>query len=93
VMPTICVTTFSVDLRIDLLATGRFITAFPRSVVNVKARQFPLKALPVHLPTRPWPVELITLKHRTLNPVVERFVEHLRAFAKSLDPALEQQSI
>jgi DNA-binding transcriptional LysR family regulator len=83
-MPTICLTTFSVDLRVDLLATGRFITAFPRSVVNLKANQFGLKVLPVELPVRPWPVEVITLKHRTLNPCAQRFIDHLRAFAKTM---------
>jgi DNA-binding transcriptional LysR family regulator len=88
-MPTICLTTFSVDLRIDLLMSGRFITAMPRTVANVKARQFPLKILPVDLPKRPWPVELITLKHRTLSPVVQRFIEHLRDFASTMESGLE----
>src|ERR1700719_2991007 len=42
-----------------------------------------LKALPVDLPVRPWPVAIVTLKNRTLNPVVERFIECARDVSKS----------
>jgi DNA-binding transcriptional LysR family regulator len=84
-MPTICLTTFSVDLRTDLLATGRFITALPRSVISSNASQSALKALPIELPARPWPVEIITLKNRTLNPVAQRFIEQVRAFTSAMD--------
>jgi DNA-binding transcriptional LysR family regulator len=83
-MPKICLTTFSVDLRNDLLASGRFITAFPRSVVSVNADRFSLKVLPVNLPVRPWPVEIITLKNRTLNPVAQRFIEQVRVFTSTI---------
>jgi DNA-binding transcriptional LysR family regulator len=83
-LPTVCVTTFSVDIRNDLLATGRFLTAFPRSFMNVHADRFSLKILPVKLPARPWPAEIITLKNRTLNPVVQRFIDHVRAFTSTI---------
>jgi DNA-binding transcriptional LysR family regulator len=83
-MPTICLTTFSVDLRTDLLATGRFITAFPRSVITANADRFSLKVLPVELPARAWPVEIITLKNRTLNPAARRFIDQVRTFARGL---------
>ena len=39
--------------------------------------------MPVDLPVRPWPVTILTLKNRTLSPVVERFIERLREAAKS----------
>jgi hypothetical protein len=42
-----------------------------------------LKKLPVGLPTRPWPVVILTLKNRMLSPVVERFIECAREVAKS----------
>src|SRR5262245_46757076 len=38
----------------------------------------PRKVLPVDLPARPWPVNIAKLKNRTLRPVVERFIDHLR---------------
>jgi DNA-binding transcriptional LysR family regulator len=43
-----------------------------------------LKVLPVDLPDRPWPVTIVTLKNRTLSPVVERFIECTREVAKSI---------
>jgi DNA-binding transcriptional LysR family regulator len=88
-MPTICLTTFSVELRSDLLASGRFITAFPRSVLRANADRFSLKELPIDLPVRPWPVEIITLKNRTLSPVAQRFIEHIRAFTRSMTAGRE----
>jgi DNA-binding transcriptional LysR family regulator len=67
-----------------LLATGQFVTAFPRSVLHLYADRFSLKALPLDLPARPWPVRLLTLKDRTLSPLVERFIECSRDVAKSI---------
>ena len=83
-MPKICMMTFSMPLRTNLLATGPFITAIPKSVMRLSADRFLLKALPVDLPIRPWPVAMVTLKNRTLSPVVQLFVDHLRAFTSSM---------
>jgi DNA-binding transcriptional LysR family regulator len=83
-MPKISLMTISVHLRTNLLASGRFIAVFPRSVMNLYARRLSLKELPVDFPARPWPVAVVTLKNRTPSPVVELFIEHLRAFSKSL---------
>ncbi len=78
-MPKVSLFTLSVHLRVHLLGSGRFISAFPRSIAN----QYGLKVLPVDLPARPWPVVMITLKNRTLTPIVERFLECAREVAKS----------
>jgi DNA-binding transcriptional LysR family regulator len=83
-MPKVCLTTLSVNLRAGLLATGPYITVLPHSVLH--ANRFPLKILPIELPTRAWPIVVITLKNRTLSPIVELFIEHLRAFAKAMAP-------
>ena len=93
-MPKVCLTTFSVHLRNDLLAAGPFITAYPRSFMTVNGDRFSLKVLPVDLPVRPWPIEIMTLKNRTLNPVVLCFIDHLRAFANSMavEPRPEKKS-
>ena len=77
-------TTFSVHLRASLLATGPFLTAFPNSILRLSPYQFPIKALPIDLPVRPWPLAIVTLKHRMLSPVAQRFIEHVRAFTRSL---------
>ena len=81
-MPKRCLTTFSIHLRTNLLATGDYVTALPRSVISLNPNRQSLTVLPVDLPVRPWPVVLVTLRGRTLNPVVQRFIEHLRAVAK-----------
>jgi len=92
-LPKIALTTFSVHLRANLLASGPFIAAFPKSVVTYNAKRFSLKVLPLDLPVRPWPVAMITLKNRTLSPVAQLFIDHLRAFTRSMaEPKPEQKS-
>jgi DNA-binding transcriptional LysR family regulator len=85
-MPRVSVNTLSVYLRTNLLATGQFVTAFPRSVLQLHAERFKLKELRLGLPARAWPVTLLTLKHRTLSPVVERFISCARETANSAHP-------
>lgn len=77
-MPKTFLRTYSVHIRANLVASGGFIATFPRSVAQFYTDRFALKILPIDLPVRPWPVVLLTLKNRTLSPVVEQFVGHLR---------------
>jgi DNA-binding transcriptional LysR family regulator len=81
--PRMQVTTFSVHLRARLLVEGEFLSCMPRSLLQVSANGVALKALPVKLAPQPFPVALVTVKNRTLTPVVELFLERLRAFVKS----------
>jgi DNA-binding transcriptional LysR family regulator len=81
-IPRIRVTTFSLQLRTHLLATGDFLTAMPRSLLRLQAEGIRLKALPVRLPIRSFSVAIVTLKNRTPSPVVQLFLERLRTFAK-----------
>jgi len=83
--PSPSVVTFSVPLRISLLLNGPYITVFPRSVVRLAREQDELKVLPVEFSTRPSPVVILTLKIRTLSPVVERFIQCTREVSKSFD--------
>lgn len=83
-MPKICLVTFSVHLRINLLASGPFITAFPYSILRANVDRFPLKMLPVELPFQPWPVALVTLKNRMLSPLAEHFIDHVRKFTRAM---------
>jgi len=82
-MPRVSVSTLSVHLRTNLLASGHFVTAFPRSVLRLHAEPFKLKELRLDVPARAWPVTLLTLKSRTLSPVVERFISCARATVKA----------
>jgi DNA-binding transcriptional LysR family regulator len=83
-MPRISVRSLSGHLQVNLLADGGFVTALPRSVLNFYRGRFALKLLPITLPAPMWPVAIVTLKHRTLSPVTERFIECVREFAKSI---------
>ena len=74
----------SILLRNHLLATGRFLTVLPESVLRYNAKQWSLKALPVDLGVKPRSVAIVTLKNRTVSPVVQLFVEHVRAVAKTM---------
>jgi len=76
--------TFSAHLRAHLASSGKFVTAVPLSALRANVRQFGLKALPVKLPVRPWPVAIVMLKNRTLSPVVERFIESARDVSKTI---------
>ena len=79
-MPKASVVTLSISVITHFLANGPYITSMPRSVAYYKS----LKVLPVDLPAHPWPVNIARLKNRTLRPVVERFIEHLREFSKPM---------
>jgi DNA-binding transcriptional LysR family regulator len=81
-MPHVSLVTFSMNLRADLLADGPFLTVFPESVLRFHAERFSLKVLPISLPQQPWPVLIMTLKNRTLSPVVERFIDCVREVSK-----------
>ena len=70
-------------LRTNLLASGRFITALSKSVLQLNGDRYALKALPVDLHFRSYPVEIVTVKNRTLSPVVERFIACAREVTKS----------
>jgi DNA-binding transcriptional LysR family regulator len=61
------VTTYSMQLRMQLLATGRYLTVFTDTTVRYSAERWSLKVLPVDLGRR-LPVVAVTLKHRTPSP-------------------------
>jgi DNA-binding transcriptional LysR family regulator len=75
-MPKVALESLSAPLRTYLLATGPFITAMPKSA----ASHSPVRILPVELPIQSWPFAVFTLKNRTLSPVVQHFIAHLRDF-------------
>jgi len=79
-MPKASMVTLSMSVITHFLADGRFITSMPRSVAYFKS----LNILSVDLPLRPWPVNIVTLKNRTLSPAVERFIECTRDFSRPI---------
>lgn len=80
--PNIVLKTFSIHLRLNLIVTGRFVTTLPRSVINCYRERFAFKVLPIDLLTPGWTVAIATLRHRTLNPLVLKFIECARSVAR-----------
>ena len=91
-LPNISLKTLSIHLRTDLLANGPYITVMPHSVLLRHRDRFSLKVLPIELPVRPWPVTIVTLKNRTLSPVVERFITCAREITKSFNTPYVRRS-
>ena len=84
VYPRATVVTDSPHTRISLLATGRFVTVFPASVLRMSTKHAGLKVLPVELPKARRPNGIITLKKRTLSPVARLFIDCAHEVAKEL---------
>jgi DNA-binding transcriptional LysR family regulator len=74
-MPRAPITTLSIHLCCRLVASGRFVTTLPISILRFGGRDLSLKVLPIELPAQPRPVGIVTLKNRTLSPVAKQFIE------------------
>jgi DNA-binding transcriptional LysR family regulator len=74
---------FSLPLHYHLLATARFLTMLPISMLRF-GKHLPLKVLPVDVPKIPYPTAIITLKNRTLSPLAQLFITEARETAKGL---------
>jgi DNA-binding transcriptional LysR family regulator len=81
--PTARMISFSLPLHYHLLATGRFVTMLPASMLRF-GKHLPLKLLPVRSALSGYPTGIITLKNRTLGPIAQLFIEHAREVAKPL---------
>jgi DNA-binding transcriptional LysR family regulator len=81
--PSERVTAHSIQLRIQLLATGGFVSVLPDSVLQGNAERWSLRALPIDLRAKPPAWSMIKLKNRTVGPVVQLFIDHLREVAKT----------
>jgi len=76
------VSTYSHVLRHHLVATARFITILPKSMMQVMGKPLALRALPVHMPEGRRTMAIVILKQRTLSPIAKLFIETVRAVAK-----------
>jgi DNA-binding transcriptional LysR family regulator len=72
------------DVRVALLATGRFVTIFPASVLRFPVRRPDIRVLPVRLPNASVPSGIVTIKNRPLNPVTQLVIDCAREVAKPL---------
>src|SRR5215510_1557097 len=83
-VPRATVLCSSINLRNNLLATGRFLTMVPGSVLHFGPQRTLFKVLPIELPGWHLPVGIMTLKNRTLSPVAQLFIDCVREVAKPL---------
>jgi len=82
--PRITAESTSANLRRKLLATGRFLSMAPRSVVLFPRRDPTVRILPVALPRVSRSVAIITLKNRTLSSAAQLFIEQVRTLTRPL---------
>jgi DNA-binding transcriptional LysR family regulator len=86
-MAAAAVTTYSMMLRLQLLASGQFVTAFPESLVRNCAQAWNLVALPLALGTAV-PVSAYTLRGRAASRAIAAFIDAARSVNRgsALDP-------
>jgi DNA-binding transcriptional LysR family regulator len=82
--PKYGVTSYSVYQRNYLLNTGRFVAVQSGSVLHFARQHFAFKVLPVDLAFRCWPVAIVTLKNRTMSPLVQTLIDYVRETARAL---------
>lgn len=83
-MPTCHVITGSLNLRYSHLATGRFLTVMPDSLLHFATYRTGVRVLPIELPRWRTATMIVTLKDRSLGPVANLFVDSLRELARPL---------
>lgn len=71
------ITTYSMMLRLQLLASGEFVTVFPESLVRNCAKAWNLVALPLVLGTT-LPVSAYTLRSRAASRTITAFIDAAR---------------
>jgi DNA-binding transcriptional LysR family regulator len=81
--PAAVVSTFTLPARIALVATGRFLSIVPGSVLRFSTNSSVLKMLPIDLPSTRRPIGILTVKDRNLSPVAQLFIDRAREVAKS----------
>lgn len=79
--PRASVATLSAQLTITAIATGQFLGLLPRGVVLTSGAAVGLIILPIKLPAHQIPVDIITIKNRTLSPLAGLFMNCAREVA------------
>lgn len=82
--PPTAVETVALALRMELLASSRFLSIIVGFSIVLPRPHRELVALPVKLRVLRDPVGIITLKNRSLGPAAQLFIERVRALTKPL---------
>src|SRR5262249_38388241 len=81
-LPHAAVVALTLDMRANLLKTGRYLTVFPEFWLQLPDPHPFIKKLPIEFASGP--IGIVTLKNRALNPVAQLFIEAARDVAKPL---------
>jgi DNA-binding transcriptional LysR family regulator len=84
-LPSRLILSGSFNLRASLLATGRYLTVVPSTILKFGATRGALKVLPIALPKWAMPTMLVTLSNRLHSPLAERFMHEARVLSRSLN--------
>jgi DNA-binding transcriptional LysR family regulator len=83
-VPRANVTVYSILMQSALLASGRFLSFLPATMLHFSTRRLSMKVLPVEMPIQMWPIGIVTLKGRTPNPAQGLLIDCAREVAKPL---------
>ncbi len=83
-LPRAVVTTLSIYMRLGLLASGRFLTVLPRTMLRQRSNRAWLRALDIDLNDSAGPIALITLKRRRSASPLKLFEEAGRMVCSEL---------
>jgi DNA-binding transcriptional LysR family regulator len=82
--PRATVATSALEIRVNLLRTGRYLSIIPEFWLQLPGRHPFIKKLSVDLPVTGAPIGIITLKNRKPSPVAQLFIDCAREVARSL---------
>jgi DNA-binding transcriptional LysR family regulator len=82
--PRAAVVAHGLEMTVNLLSTGRYLTIHPESVFTFPAKHPFIRKLPIELPIVSGPIGVLTLKNRALNPAAQLFIEAARDVARPL---------
>jgi DNA-binding transcriptional LysR family regulator len=83
-LPQTTLTSISVQMRLNLLEGGRFLTIHPSSLLQHAGNRGRFKALPVELQDIAGPIASIGLRDRPVTGAAKLFVEMTRTVAKAV---------
>jgi DNA-binding transcriptional LysR family regulator len=90
-VPKRTVLTTSIQLFNGLLATERFLSILPDSLLLFSGKRFGIKALPIALAVPPRLMGVVTLKNRTVSAAAQLFIQTAREVTRSLAKATADQ--
>src|SRR5207247_1406280 len=82
--PRATVATSALEIRANLLRTGRYLSIIPDFWLQLPGRHPFIKKLPVELLVTGAPIGIVTLKNRKPSPVAQLFIDCSREVAKPL---------